>query len=908
MTQDQNSADNGLYRRLLAEGTPADEIDQVYRKLRDKGYGEEAARARIEREMRRMRERNRLEERRHAQRSAREGAAGPAGADRLASGAAARRDTRSAPTSPQRRNRRSQDWFPVVSPELRRRVNRWAHRNKLLAVGFRERLSDFATYFRSSVPDYVSPRLLRYLAGPSTARSGNPYEYSLRETLEALRAASGTFLARPGHEDTARAVSDALRRRDPLAAEFLETFFDVSRETRTALRYLELNVNRGRRVTAGELARIAREVYRISLRTQQVSSTKTAEIFALARDVALAYRAAPAARLDDAEAVLRIAIDNLSGFRTELYPIALKGVGGFYELGDTSEEKWAALLDFASLRPDEVLDPGTFYDAETKRREMELAEKQKRELEWLEMEKSEEFSQRFAGILGVLSVLFPNSEIENLERMPFLLPYFDANVYAQRLPFSHHMQNVESVSASDPAQPLLVLHRIIDDLAGSIRPQTLEKVTGRDGIAERLRETVGDWHAVYAELFDRYLRALTNYRKGMEDSTGIRDFRSSAMARSLEEEINQLRNLLIRDYGHSLGRIAGAGIHGPYLYELAGRLQQQLAEIAEDLNQDLLTRTDPLGKRLYDRLGKEDAVDLEAHPTPSPDARPAARQIKRYIEARYGTDPARLPRLSQLFFFDVLRGIADMYTYLTNEEGSFLRATGERVVLPDEREAEAWKQEMETPGSSAEKRLQIRLSEQLEAEYADGLTGLKNKNYFLRELPKAFDEAKRGGRETALIMLDIDHFKWINDNLGHQKGDTVLQDVARSISENSRGTYDRAVRYGGEEFILFVQASLHSAVLLAERLRHLQEKRVAESELYEPVRGVQEQKGGVSGTFSIGVVAGGSYDTLDDAVEHADRALYRAKERRNSVVLESSAATHELMSYEHYLRTVRTQE
>lgn len=907
MTQDQNPADDGLYRRLLAEGTPADEIDQVYRKLRDKGYGEEAARARVEREMRRIRERNRLEERRHAQRRAEEGGNGPPGGDRGTD--TVRRGAASSSSSSRQQNRRSQDWFPVVSADLRRRVNRWAHRNKLLAVGIRERVNDFLTLFRADVPDYVSPRLLRYLARPSTARSGNPYEYSLRETLEALRAASGTFLARPGHEDTARAVSDALRRRDPLAAEYLETFFDISRETRTALRYLELNLQRGRRVTAGELARVAREVFRISLRTQRVSPTKTAEIFALARDVALAYRAAPAARLDDAEAVLRIAIDNLSRFRTELYPIALKGVGRFYELGDTSEDKWAALLDFASLRPEEVLDPGTFYEAETKRRETELAEKQKRELEWLEMEKSEEFSQRFAGILGVLSVLFPNSDLDNLERMPYLLPYFDANVYAQRLPFSHDMQNIESVAASDPAQPVLVLHRIVDDLAGSIRPQALEKLTGRDGIADRLRETLDGWHAVYAELFDRYLRALTNYRKGMEDSARATDFRSSAMARSLEEEINQLRNLLIRDYGHILGRAPGrAGMRGPRLYELAGKLQSELSQIAEDLNQDLLTRTDPLGKRLYEGLGKEDVVDLEFHGTRSPETRPAARQVKRYIEAKYGTEPARLPRLSQLFFFDVLRGVADMYAYLTNDESSFLRAAGERVVLPGEAEAEAWKQEMETPGTSAEKRLQIRLTDQLEAEYADGLTGLKNKTFFMRELPKAFEEAQRKERNTALIMLDIDHFKWINDNLGHQKGDTILQDVARSISENSRGTHDRAVRYGGEEFILFVQASLHSAVLLAERLRHLQEKRVAESELYEPVRGVQEEKGAVCGTFSIGVVAGGSHESLDEAVEHADQALYRAKERRNSVVMEHDSINHELMSYEQYLRSVRTQE
>jgi diguanylate cyclase (GGDEF)-like protein len=817
----------------------------------------------------------------------------------------ARVESRGTPAGARAQSRRSQDWFPVVSGTLRRRVNRWAFRNKLRAVGVRELWNDVLSVFRAAVPDYVNPRLLRFLAEPSSGKSGNPYEYSLRETLEALRSAAGTFLARPSQEETARVVADALRRRDPLAAAYLETFFDISRETRTALRYLELSLQKGRRVTAAELARVAREVYRVSLRTGRISPAKTAEIFALAKDVALAYRAAPAARLDDAEAVLRIAVDNLSRFRAELYPVVLKGIGAFYEPSDSSETKYAAILDFASLKREEVLDPGTFYAAETERREAELAEQQKRELEWLEMEKAEEFSQRFAGILGMLAVLFPNSDIENLERMPHLLPYFDAHVYSQRLPFSHHMQNVETVAAADPVQPLLVLHRIIDDLAGSVNPQAVEKVTNREGIAERFGQVVDDWHTVYAELFDRYVRALTNYSKGIDDSQYARDFRNGAMARSLEEEVNQLRNLLVRDYGHTLSR---AQIRGPRLFDLAQRLQDVLAEIAEDLNQDLLTRTDPLGKRIYDGLGAEDVVDIDSHAAASPETRPATRQVQRYIEAKYGTEPSRLPRLSQLFFFDVLRGIVDMYAYLTNDPGSFLRATGDQIVLPGEAEAEAWKRELESPGTRAEKRLQIRLTEQLTAEYTDGLTGLKNKAFLLRELPKTFEESRTGDRPAAILMVDIDHFKWINDNLGHQKGDTILQDVARSLSENSRGTHDRAIRYGGEEFVLFVRASLHAAVLLAERLRYLQEKRVSESELYKPVREVQETKGGVCGTFSVGVVGASRYENLEDAIEHADRALYRAKEARNSVVLESDHESHELMSYEQYLRTVRAHE
>lgn len=911
MAEEKSHTEDGLYRRLLEGGTPAEEIDVVYRKLRDKGYGEEAARARVEREVRRMRDRSRLQERRHAhsgseqptadtavQRGHGRSRGGPQGAGGLDSESS--RATTHGPTPAY--NRRSQDWFPPVSGELRRKINRWAFHNKLLAVGLRERLNDFLSVFRPSVPDYVNPRLIRYLAKPSKAESSNPYEYSLRQTLEALRSAAGTFLSKPGNEETSRAITDALRRRDPLAVAFFETFFDIGRETRTALRYLEMNQQRGRRVTVAELARIAKEVYRLTTRTERLSTAKISDMLALGRDVALAYRGAPASKLEDADAVLRIAMDNLGRFRTELYPIVLKGIGALYPPGDDSGAKLAAVLAFVGLNDEDILDPGTFYEAETKRREREIVEKQKRELEWLEVEKSEDFSQRFAGILGVLSVLFPESEIEHLERMPFLLPYFDAKVYNERLPFSHNMQDVESIAADDPVQPLLVLHRITDDLLSSIRPQSLEEVTHRDGLAERVREVTEEWQGVYTEVFDRYLRALATYRKGLDDAHYTGSFRSTQMARSLEEEINQLRNLLIRDYGHTLAR--PSHVRGPRLHDLAERLQMVLAEIAQDINQDLLTRTDPLGKRVYDGLGKQDVVQIAGQGERGPEVKPATRQVKRYLEAKYGTNTARLPRLSQIFFFEVLRGVTDMYAYLTTDPNSFLRAQGGEIVLPGDREDTSWERELEKPAGSPDERLQIRLSDQLAAEFNDGLTGLKNKNFMLKELPKELEGLRSSGRNAALLMIDIDHFKWINDTLGHQKGDTILQDVARTLSENSRGTHDRAVRYGGEEFLLLVEAPIHAAVLLAERLRHMQEKRVAESELYEPVREIEEQKGTVCGTFSVGVVHAGAYEVLEDAVEQADRALYRAKEKRNSVFLETDPVSHELLSYEQYFRSV----
>lgn len=161
----------------------------------------------------------------------------------------------------------------------------------------------------------------------------------------------------------------------------------------------------------------------------------------------------------------------------------------------------------------------------------------------------------------------------------------------------------------------------------------------------------------------------------------------------------------------------------------------------------------------------------------------------------------------------------------------------------------------------------------------DGLTGIANRRRFEERLE---EEARRHGRyelPLSLILLDIDHFKRINDTHGHQTGDAVLRGVAGLLAESLRVT-DFPARYGGEEFaVILPHTSREQALLLAERIR----ERVAQREFGQS--GTQ-----VRLTVSAGVSALGSGEGGLDLVSLADQALYLAKDGgRNRVVVASPA-------------------
>ncbi len=171
-----------------------------------------------------------------------------------------------------------------------------------------------------------------------------------------------------------------------------------------------------------------------------------------------------------------------------------------------------------------------------------------------------------------------------------------------------------------------------------------------------------------------------------------------------------------------------------------------------------------------------------------------------------------------------------------------------------------------------------------EVSSRDALTGLYNRWFVMEKIDSELNRALRHGSPMSLLMLDVDHFKRINDTWGHSAGDQVLQGIGKLLRECCR-VYDVPGRYGGEEFcIVLPETKTDNTTTVAERIR----RRLETTEL---------QCGDISiaVTASIGIAgmdAPSDGDSLSPAglIERADRALYTAKNRgRNRVEMWDSA-------------------
>ncbi|HKO56360.1 MAG TPA: diguanylate cyclase [Thermoanaerobaculia bacterium] len=166
----------------------------------------------------------------------------------------------------------------------------------------------------------------------------------------------------------------------------------------------------------------------------------------------------------------------------------------------------------------------------------------------------------------------------------------------------------------------------------------------------------------------------------------------------------------------------------------------------------------------------------------------------------------------------------------------------------------------------------------LELTVTDPLTGLRNRRAFEKELSVQFERSRRYGRPLSLIIVDVDHFKSINDTWGHGAGDVVLADVAHCVARQTRSS-DLVARIGGEEFaVLLPETPLLEALQVAEKIR------VAVASV--PLRTGSVE---IPVTISAGVANVPHSEIADAAqlVHAADQALYRAKERgRNRIEME----------------------
>ncbi len=170
--------------------------------------------------------------------------------------------------------------------------------------------------------------------------------------------------------------------------------------------------------------------------------------------------------------------------------------------------------------------------------------------------------------------------------------------------------------------------------------------------------------------------------------------------------------------------------------------------------------------------------------------------------------------------------------------------------------------------------------------FTDYLTGLKTRGYFEQQLDLEFKRSERRRQKFALLMIDIDHFKQLNDTFGHHTGDQVLRDVASILMKDMREV-DTVARYGGEEFVMILPETTEAgATYVAQRLRRAVEQAKFFAGSPQSIQHL---------TISIGIAV---FDTdaqfKRDLIEFADAALYAAKHAgRNRIVCYSELARRE---------------
>jgi len=319
--------------------------------------------------------------------------------------------------------------------------------------------------------------------------------------------------------------------------------------------------------------------------------------------------------------------------------------------------------------------------------------------------------------------------------------------------------------------------------------------------------------------------------------------------------VQSLRVLLGSTASHSELQTA-VGQFGE-LVRTAMRLSRRELQEAERFLNDMLRRLET----------------IHGHVASDRDAHSLSHRHRSELEAAIGTNVVRLqdqlhqePSLAEL-----KSTIAETLHGINSSVGRFLEVETERANIAESR-IQALQEHMEILEREADA---LRTSMQQEHQRAtrDALTGVANRLAWEDRLHFEFERWKQYGAPLALIVVDVDYFKSINDRFGHQTGDRVLRAVSAQLVRNVRET-DFIARYGGEEFVVLLpNTGLDSAVVLADKLR----SHVAACRF-------QHREDSVSVTVSCGVASFHVGDSAETVFQRADDALYRAKNAGRNVV------------------------
>jgi diguanylate cyclase (GGDEF)-like protein len=231
--------------------------------------------------------------------------------------------------------------------------------------------------------------------------------------------------------------------------------------------------------------------------------------------------------------------------------------------------------------------------------------------------------------------------------------------------------------------------------------------------------------------------------------------------------------------------------------------------------------------------------------------------------------------VTQWVTFTTLFGFTSGLTYYINQGTKSALALARKEIEQRKQAEQALK------ATNEELHLRVCEVQRLQAELheqaiRDPLTGLYNRRYLNDALAREYMQAKRANSTLTFVLADIDHFKFINDNYGHQAGDEVLVQVASLLKKNARGS-DIACRYGGEEFLLvFPGTSLEFA---RKRAEEIQQNCAALS--------IEHEGRSISVMLSFGVAAYPDHgQQWEQIIVKADKALYQSKRNgRNQVTV-----------------------
>lgn len=502
--------------------------------------------------------------------------------------------------------------------------------------------------------------------------------------------------------------------------------------------------------------------------------------------------------------------------------------------------------------------------------------------------------ERFQNVLRKLATSFPGSQIGRIFDFGdvFLLPYFD-KVYEGKARFSHiPPEDIKIISSQDPIKDLYIFYFLIEDGLKVIKAQNIDEILfTQSGISSAYYKFFvkfsSAWEKVDRYILKRYLKNLYEYSR---EQQGVQYRRDYKVLTNLQNDINIIRNQVIKHHKYQVLK----GVRYYYenekpVHKLVSELNEVLKELIEYFSFEKLMKKDSRTTRLFEALREDPSKPLVEFPgfvneggyhyLPF-----IGHAYKYYLKKRIPASkdrPADVVTLyRQIEFFTLYAELVELIDFLLNSEESIYARFEKAYVVETagKYEEKTWQNISSVYANGLLEKQSRQLP--LLPEYEDALTGLANRRYLDQLAPKIHNDISSKKKDFSIIELDIDHFKWINDNFGHASGDKILRHTAHRIKEHIRPR-DLVFRVGGEEFSIIIRGDLKSAVNQAERLRKILDKDVRTLQLYEGIRKIMKDNGEFCGTLSAGVapVTG----EINQAREKADRALYEAKKKRNVV-------------------------